>query len=249
MFIEEDEPASDYFVVTHGTATIFKSMPDGRRQIIDFAGAGRLIGSGTSDANSFSAEALEPLRVCRFAHSRLGALFSRIPSMERRLLELADSALSSAWEHMVLLGRKTARERLASFLLARSWQATARGAQPKRTIRLPMSRLDVADYLGLTKETVSRGLRQFCAEGIVNFPTPSEFVILGKMALERMAHGSALVASPPRSALARAPVAATRRVAVAEMCAGLCMDRYESPRIDVGQERNDLLFVIHRGSL
>jgi CRP/FNR family transcriptional regulator len=219
MFVEEDEPASDYFVVTRGTATIFKSMPDGRRQIIDFAGAGRLIGWGTSDANPFSAEALEPLRVCRFARSRLGALLSRIPSMERRLLELADSALSAAREHMVLLGRKTARERLASFLLARSWQAIACGAPPKRT-RLPMSRLDVADYLGLTKETVSRGLRQFCAEGIVDFPTPSEFVILDRMALERMAHGSALVASQPRSALARAPVAATRRVAVAEMYAG-----------------------------
>jgi CRP/FNR family transcriptional regulator len=140
--------------------------------------------------------------------------------MERRLLELADSALAAAREHMVLLGRKTARERLASFLLARSRQPIAFGARPERTIRLPMSRLDIADYLGLTTETVCRVLRQFCAEGIVDSRTPSELAIRDAVALEHMAYGTARAPSQPPPAPARAPIATTRHVAVAEMCAG-----------------------------
>ena len=220
ILIEEDEPAADYFIVTHGTVTIFKLMPDGRRQIFDFAGPGRLIGHGASDANAFSAEALEPLRVCRFTRSRLSALLNRIPAMERRLLELANNTLAAAREHMLLLGRKTARERLASFLLAWSRPALARGALSERAIRLPMSRLDIADYLGLTIETVCRVLRQFCAEGIVSFLTPSELVIRASAALERVADGTVLAARQPRSAPAKVPTAATHYAAVAEACAG-----------------------------
>ena len=218
ILIEEDEPAADYFIVTHGTVTIFKLMPDGRRQIFDFAGPGRLIGHGASDANAFSAEALEPLRVCRFTRSRLSALLNRFPAMERRLLQLVDNTLAAAREHMLLLGRKTARERLASFLLAWSRPAIARGAL--RTIRLPMSRLDIADYLGLTVETVCRVLRQFCAEEIVSFPTPSELVIRASAALERVADGTLLAARQPRSAPAKVPAGAAQYVAAAEACAG-----------------------------
>jgi CRP/FNR family transcriptional regulator len=220
ILIEEDEPAADYFFVTHGTVTIFKLMPDGRRQIFEFAGPGSLIGPGASDTSAFSAEALEPLRVCRFTRSRLSALLNRIPAMERRLLELANNTLAAAREHMLLLGRKTARERLASFLLAWSRPALARGALSERTIRLPMSRLDIADYLGLTIETVCRVLRQFCAENIISFPTPSELVIRASAALERVADGTVLAARQPRSAAAKVPTAATHYAAVAQACAG-----------------------------
>jgi CRP/FNR family transcriptional regulator len=220
VFIEEGEPATDYFLITHGTATIFKLMPDGRRQIIDFAGAGRLIGLGAIDASVFSAEALEQLRVCRFTRSRFAALLSRFPAMERRLIDIATRALAATQEQLLLLGRKTARERLASFLLAQSRQAIAFGAPPERLIRLLMSRLDIADYLGLTAETICRVLAQFRIEGVIDFHTPSTLVIRDPEALERIAQGTDLAARRPRSVSARVPIAATRHVAVAAICAG-----------------------------
>jgi CRP/FNR family transcriptional regulator len=219
-FIEEDEPATDFFIITHGTATIFKLVPDGRRQIIEFAGAGRLIGPGVSDTNAFSAEALEPLRVCRITRSRFAALLSRFPAMARRLIDIADRALSAAQEQILLLGRKTARERLASFLLAKNWQPIAFGAPPEWAIRLPMSRLDIADYLGLTIETVCRLLTQFRAAGVVDFHTPSKLFIRDATALEHIAQGTALVARQSPSGSARVRVAATRQAAVGELCAG-----------------------------
>jgi CRP/FNR family transcriptional regulator, anaerobic regulatory protein len=209
FFIEEGEPATDYFIITRGTATIFKLMPDGRRQIIDFAAAGRLIGPGALDVNEFSAEALEPLRVCRFTRSRFAALLSRHPAMERRLIDIAARALAAARDQMLLLGRKTARERLASFLLALSRQAIALEAPSERVIRLPMSRTDIADYLGLTVETVSRALAQFRTEGVVDFPTPSKLFIRDPTALERMAQGTAPAARQPRLVRARVPAAAS----------------------------------------
>jgi CRP/FNR family transcriptional regulator len=220
IFIEEGEPATDYFIITHGTATIFKLMPDGRRQIIDFAAAGQLIGLGAFDVNEFSAEALEQLRVCRLTRSRFAALISRFPAMERWLINMAARALAAAREQMLLLGRKTARERLASFLLAQSRQAIAFGAPPERVIRLPMSRLDIADYLCLTVETVCRVLAQLRIEGVVDFHAPSKLVVRDATALERIAQGTALAARQPRSVPARVPPAATRHVAVAEICAG-----------------------------
>jgi CRP/FNR family transcriptional regulator len=219
IFIEEGEPATDYFIVTHGTATIFKLMADGRRQIIDFAGPGRLIGPGVSDANVFSAEALEQVRVCRFTRARFSTLLDRFPAMERRLIDIAERALAAAQEQMLLLGRKTARERLASFLLAQSRQAIAFGAPPELVIRLPMSRLDIADYLGLTIETVCRTLAQFRTEDVIDFHTPSKLVIHDAAALERTAHGMDHAPRQPRPTPARMRTSATRRVAVEEMCA------------------------------
>ena len=218
--IREGEPATDYFVITHGTATIFKLMSDGRRQIIDFVGAGRFVGPGASDASAFSVEAIERLHVCRFTRSGLGALLKRFPAMERRLLNMADSGLAAAQEQMLLLGRKTARERLASFLMIQSRQATVFGASRERLIRLPMSRLDIADYLGLTTETVCRTLVQFRTEGIVESLTPSNLVIRDAMALECLAHGSLRATDRPRSPLTRVSNGANRHIAFAETCAG-----------------------------
>jgi CRP/FNR family transcriptional regulator len=220
VFIEEGEPATDYFIITQGAATIFKLMPDGRRQIIDFPGAGRLIGPGLSGVNAFSVEARELLHVCRITRSRLGALLNRFPGMERRLLKAADSALAAAQEQMLLLGRKTARERIASFLLTQSRQANALGTLRDRIVRLPMSRLDIADYLGLTIETVCRVLAQLRTEGIVDFSSPSKLVVRDATALECLAYGSTRAPGRPRPAPARVPVAANTDAAVAELCAG-----------------------------
>ena len=108
--------------------------------------------------------------------------------METRLLEVAANELVAAQEQMLLLGRKTARERLASFLVMQSHQGPT--CQPARSrFALPMTRGDIADYLGLTIETVSRTLTRFRTEGLIDIPAQSELLIRDPEALESLAEG------------------------------------------------------------
>ncbi len=189
-FIEEAEPAHSFFNITRGTAKLFKLLPDGRRQITGFAGVGHFLGLAVSDTYAFSAEAIEPVAFCRFPRSRLRVLLDDFPAMEKRLLEVAANELVAAQEQMLLLGRKTARERLASFLMMQSQQGVS-CRHPRTRFPLPMTRSDIADYLGLTIETISRTLTRFRSEGLIEIPGLSEVVILHRRALESLAGGMA----------------------------------------------------------
>jgi len=187
-FIDEGEPAGSFFNVTAGTAKLFKLLPDGRRQITGFVGPGHFLGLAVSDTYAFSAEAIERVRYCRFQRARLRVLLDDFPLMEKRLLEVAAHELVAAQEQMLLLGRKTARERLASFLSLQSRQGMPCGHARWR-FSLPMTRSDIADYLGLTIETVSRTLTKLRAEGLIDFPAQSEVVITDHAMLESLAGG------------------------------------------------------------
>lgn len=187
-FIDEGEPANCFFNLTAGTAKLFKLLPDGRRQITGFVGAGHFLGLAVSDTYAFSAEAIDRVRYCRFQRSRLRTLLDDYPLMEKRLLEVASNELVAAQEQMLLLGRKTARERLASFLLMQSRQGVPCG-QARQRFKLPMTRNDIADYLGLTIETVSRTLTRLRAEGMIEIVSQSELVIRDPAALEGLAGG------------------------------------------------------------
>lgn len=188
-FIDEGEPAANFFNVTRGTAKLFKLLPDGRRQITGFVGVGHFLGLAVSDTYAFSAEAIDHVRYCRFSRQRLRALLDDFPLMEKRLLEVASNELVAAQEQMLLLGRKTARERLASFLAAQS-RLGAPCQHPRTRFALPMTRGDIADYLGLTIETVSRTLTKLRAEGLIDIPSPTEVLVRSHAALERLADGA-----------------------------------------------------------
>ncbi len=192
-FIQEGDPAEHFFNVTAGCAKLFKLLPDGRRQITGFAAVGTFLGLAVSATYAFSAEALEPMKVCRFSRAKLRALLDDFPAMEQRLLEVASNELVAAQEQMLLLGRKTARERLASFLIARAaLPSNCLAHEPglATAITLPMTRADIADYLGLTIETVSRSLTRFKAEGLIEIPGAGEITIRDHAALARMAAGA-----------------------------------------------------------
>ena len=188
LFINEGEPADCFFNVTAGSAKLFKLLPDGRRQITGFVGIGHFLGLAVSDVYAFSAEAMEPVRYCRFSRTRLRGLLDDFPLMEKRLLEVAATELVAAQEQMLLLGRKTARERLASFLLLQSSQGLPCGTSRSR-FTLPMSRGDIADYLGLTIETVSRTLTRLRGEGLIELLSQSELSVLNPHGLGRLAGG------------------------------------------------------------
>lgn len=187
-FIDEGEPADHFFNVTSGTAKLFKLLPDGRRQITGFVGVGHFLGLAVSDTYAFSAEAIERVRYCRFSRSKLRALLDDFPLMEKRLLEVASNELVAAQEQMLLLGRKTARERLASFLLLLSRQGRPCGHARLR-ITLAMTRGDIADYLGLTIETISRTLTKLRGQGLIEIVTQNELLIRDHHALESLAGG------------------------------------------------------------
>lgn len=192
-FIDEGDPAEHFFNVTAGTAKLFKLLPDGRRQITGFAGPGHFLGLAVSASYAFSAEAVEPMRICRFSRTKLRTLLDDFPAMEKRLLEVASNELVAAQEQMLLLGRKTARERLASFLIARSEMPVhCLGHKPgsAETVLLPMTRNDIADYLGLTIETVSRTLTKLKTEGLIEVPTTEIVIIRRHTALAAIANGS-----------------------------------------------------------
>ena len=95
-FIQEGDPAEHFFNVTGGCAKLFKLLPDGRRQITGFAGLGTVLGLAVSATYAFSAEALEPMKVCRFSRTKLRALLDDFPAMEQRLLEVASNELVAA---------------------------------------------------------------------------------------------------------------------------------------------------------
>jgi CRP/FNR family transcriptional regulator len=191
-FITEGEPAEHFFNVIAGTTKVIKLLPDGRQQITGFASTGTFLGLAISSRYAFSAEALDATQVCRFSRIRMRRLIAEFPVMERHLLALASNELVAAQEQMLLLGRKTARERVASFLLAR--EACASGCAKSVAgihIVLPMTRNDIADYLGLTLETVSRTMSKLRTEHLIEMPAPTEIVLRNRTGLEELASGTA----------------------------------------------------------
>jgi CRP/FNR family transcriptional regulator, anaerobic regulatory protein len=188
LFVAESDLATAFFNIISGTARLYKLLPDGRRQITGFADGGSFLGLAVSDTYAFSAEAIDTVRYCIFPRIRLRALMRDFPHLETRLLKFASTELVAAQEQMLLLGRKSAQERVASFLVARSRLAAAQG--PPACFVLPMARGDIADYLGITIETVVRTLRKLRNEGMIKVTNTSEVVICNVMALHHLANGS-----------------------------------------------------------
>ncbi len=192
-FIEEGAPAHDFYVLTSGRAKLFNLMPDGRRQIVGFAELGDFLGLAASETYAFTAEALGDATLCRFPHSSIDRLIERFPRLRCRLQEEASSELVSLQARLMLLGRKTAKERLASFLVEQARPCCRvggeAGAERPLTLSLPMSRTDIADYLGLTIETVSRTFGHFKKEGLITVKGASSVTLLSFKELSNIANG------------------------------------------------------------
>jgi CRP/FNR family transcriptional regulator, anaerobic regulatory protein len=159
LFREEDKAVSVYNV-TSGVVRMVRSLSDGRRQITGFALPGDFLGLALAEIWPFTAEAVTEVHACRFKRTAFEDLGSRKPHLVKRMHEFATHELSLAQDHMVLLGRLTAEEKLISFFveLKRRWSRVE--GHEIGLIKLPMGRQDIADYLGLTIETVSRIINQ-----------------------------------------------------------------------------------------
>ena len=135
---------------------------------------------------AYTAEAVTPVTLCRFPRGRLERLFDAYPKVEKRLLAIASDELAAAQDQILLLGRKTADERIASFLLRLA--ATDDDAS-EAVVTLPMSRLDIADHLGLTIETVSRTLSRFKRDGLIDLVSRHEIALRDMDRIRALAEG------------------------------------------------------------
>src|SRR6516225_8062669 len=159
-------PCETVFAEEEMTTSFYKLLPDGRRQIVGFALPGDFLGMTTSGRNSFSADAISAVEVCRFSKASFQRFAEDKPNLLRRINELAIRELCQAREHMVLLGRRSAEEKVATFLI--SWRdRLARQNGECVILPLAMSRQDIADYLALTIETVSRTFTKLERDGVI----------------------------------------------------------------------------------
>ena len=164
--IAEGEPAVAVYTLTRGTAALSKMEGHGRKRIVGFALPGDFLNSPFEDRHSCSVDAVGEITVCQFSTQAFLDHLQAHPASMYRMLEMTFERINAAHEHMLLVGRATAEERLVEFII--DWRArlNRRGALANMVL-LPMSRRDIADYLGLTIETASRMLWKLGRERIL----------------------------------------------------------------------------------
>ena len=181
----QGERADAVFNVTEGVVCLYKLLPNGSRQIVGFALPGDFLGLAMEDHYGFSADALQAVKVCRFPREAFSKLLDEKPHLLRRLHEFATHELSLAQDQMVVLGRRTAEEKVASFLIGLRNRLARIGAASV-TLPLPMNRQDIADFLGLTIETVSRIFARLAREKAI-LVVPDGVRLLDMPRLEKLA--------------------------------------------------------------
>jgi CRP/FNR family transcriptional regulator, anaerobic regulatory protein len=182
----EGDPADSVFEIVSGVLRLSRLLADGRRAIVGFLYAGEMLGLPCRDGYAYTAEAVTTLKVRRLSRPQVLRLVDESPVVRRDLLALAYDEMCSAQDQMLLLGRKTAEERVASFLLQVARRCAGNGATASEII-LPMTRLDMADFLGLTIETVSRLMSKLKGDGIIALPSPSRVLVMDEAALHALA--------------------------------------------------------------
>ena len=188
----EGDVATHVYNLTSGVLRLSKLLPDGRRQIAGFLFAGDFLGITMEYEHAFTAEAITPSTLCQFSRARFDGFVDTHPRLERRLYAIAAHELAAARQQVVLLGRKTAAERVASFLLMLDARRASSCIELERLdcdIILPMSRADIADYLGLRIETVSRELSALKASRLIQLTSIQSFRFVDRERLEQLAEG------------------------------------------------------------
>ena len=181
----EAEPAEYVYQVTDGSVRTYKLLSDGRRQIGAFHLTGDMFGLENGGVHRFTAEAIVDTTVRLVKRISLAHVAEQDLTVARDLLNMTATNLQHAEDHMLLLGRKTSLERVAAFLIEMDRRLTAAGV-----MALPMCRRDIADYLGLTLETVSRALSALHDKGILGFlgQTQRQIVLLDRPRLAELGH-------------------------------------------------------------
>jgi CRP/FNR family transcriptional regulator len=183
------ERIDTYAVVLSGVVKLAKTLSDGRQQIVSLQFAPDFLGRPFKSESELSAEAATDVSLCTFPKAALERLMQASPELERRLYRQALDELDQAREWIVTLGRKTAGEKIASFLLmiARNIDPSADPDRDSANFELPLTRADIADFLGLTIETVSRQLTRLRADKVISIENNRNVVVPSLARLEARA--------------------------------------------------------------
>jgi CRP/FNR family transcriptional regulator len=184
----EEEPVRFYANIISGVAKMYKSTDDGRQQIVGLLLPSDLLDRVFAHTATCSIEAITDMELCSYPKKQFEAIIRKDPDLEHRLFSITLHELDTAQEWMLLLGRKTAREKVASFLLMLSKrspllncphqeQGEKQTAVSKIIVEIPVTRSDIADYLGLTMETVCRQITHLKKDGVIDLPDNHSFCV------------------------------------------------------------------------
>lgn len=185
-FVEGD-PAERVYEVVEGVVRLCRLLPDGRRAIVGFAWPGDLLGLDPGRRHRCTAEAVAASSLRSCPRTALEATAGRSAELRGRIADQVWRDLEAAQARLVQLGRMSALERVASFLLVLARRGRRAGHPAAARFDLPMGRLDLADHLGLTVETVSRAMTRLRRDGLIALPSPQAVVILRPTALAALA--------------------------------------------------------------
>jgi CRP/FNR family transcriptional regulator len=189
LLVREGETADYVFNITEGVVMLFKLLSDGRRQVLGFLFKGDFLGLASAGEYSFGVQALTTVRICRFGRLVFQRFLIDTPRLEQELLSRASNELIAAHTHLTLLGRKTAMEKVASFLLYLADREARIGGAPDLAF-LPMTRADIADFLGLTTETVSRTMSELRRRRVIQLLAHGGVRFLQRDALDACAEAA-----------------------------------------------------------
>lgn len=190
----EGQPARHWYRLMSGSARVFRVLRDGRRHVGEFVFPGQVFGFEAGPLRIQGAEAIEPSCVVAYACDAIEVSIAHDPAARLALRDLLMDRIAEAQERIMLLGRLNATGRLAAFLLVMA-QRRSRANPLGFVAELPMSRIDIADYLGLTVETVSRLFTALRGRGAIRLPTANRVEILDPALLEAASAGT--VAAEP----------------------------------------------------
>jgi CRP-like cAMP-binding protein len=185
----EGDPARSWYRLLSGSLRVFRVLRDGRRHISEFVFPGQFFGFESGDVHSQGAEAIEPASVIAYSCERIEQRLAQDAGARQAIRTLLMDQLAAAQERIMLLGRLNATGRLAAFLLVMA-QRRSKLNPLGYVAELPMSRLDIADYLGLTVETVSRLFTALRGRGAIRLATANRVEILDPGALEAESGGT-----------------------------------------------------------
>lgn len=192
----QGDPADHAYKVVSGVVRLCKHMADGRRHIAQFSFPGDYFSFMEFDEHGFTAEAVTDVVLISYPQRQIAALSEERPTMRRRFMTLLSQRLCDMENHLTVLGRQTAKERVVSFLLS---LAERIGLDEDDLVDAPMNRQDMADYLGLTNETVCRVLSELKRGGLIETPNLRQFVLSDVDALHSLASGESEFAPWQRS--------------------------------------------------
>jgi CRP/FNR family transcriptional regulator len=188
VFAEGDH-ASHIYRVESGAIALLRLLSDGRRQILGFAYPGDFIGLGAQGEHIMNAQAIRPARIKAMPVSAVHRLAAKDPVLCFTLYQCIAEELAATRDLMVTTGHRSACERVAAFLVTLARRYGVDG-EPASVVNLSMTRADIADFLGLTIETVSRTLTKLKIGGLIDLPQSARVILLDRMGLQKLADGA-----------------------------------------------------------